>query len=134
MSPGMSPLRNRLHDLATSFADNVLAAIRTASLDELTGTKGGGAGRAVRGGGGMPDPLHTPKTKGGRLTRRSPEDIEKALSLVVAALKVGPMRAEEIKTKLGLDKRELPRVLAEGLKSKKLRKTGAKRATTYSAR
>jgi hypothetical protein len=130
----MPSLRDRLQDLAASFADGVLAAIRTASLDELTGVKDGGGRKAARGGGGMPDPLHTPKTKNGRLARRSPEEIAKAVGLVVAALKAGPMRAEEIKAKLGLDKRELPRVLAEGLKTKKLSKKGAKRATTYSAR
>jgi hypothetical protein len=44
------------------------------------------------------------------------------------------MRADEIQKFLQLDKREFPRVLKEGLKTKKLRKKGEKRATTYSAR
>ena len=42
------------------------------------------------------------------------------------------MRAEQIRQVLKLDKRELPRVLAEGLKTKKLKSKGQKRATTYS--
>lgn len=125
----MTTLRTRLQDLASSFADDVLAAIRTASIDELTGTKDGRhAATARRGTGGG-----NPGAANGRLARRSPEDIEKTLGLVVAALKVGAMRAEEIKTKLGIDKRELPRVLAHGLQTKKLKKKGQKRATTYSA-
>ena len=138
----MSTLRTTLHDLASNFADAVLAAIRTASLDELVGETNG----APRRGPGRPRgnttksastaarasaPTRTPT--GGRLARRSPEDIAKTLGLVVAALKTGPMRAEEITKSLGVDKRELPRVLAEGLKTKKLRKKGEKRATTYSA-
>ena len=43
------------------------------------------------------------------------------------------MRAEDIQKFLKLDKRELPRVLGQGLKTKKLKKKGAKRATEYSA-
>ena len=44
------------------------------------------------------------------------------------------LRAEEIRAALKLDRRELPRVLHEGLAKKKLRSRGAKRATTYFAR
>ena len=137
----MPTLHSRLQDLASSFADDVLAAIRTASLEELThDRKGTTTARRSRiaggGGGGQPDPLRTPKTKGGRLARRSPEDIERTLGLVVAALKGTKgkgMRAGEIRRFLNLDVRELPRVLGEGLKTKKLRSKGQKRATTYFA-
>ncbi|MGH7295483.1 MAG: hypothetical protein ACRELB_11145, partial [Polyangiaceae bacterium] len=66
--------------------------------------------------------------------RRGPEDIARTLGLVIAALKTGPLRAEEIQKLLKLDKRELPRVLQEGLATKKLKKKGEKRATTYSPR
>jgi hypothetical protein len=41
------------------------------------------------------------------------------------------LRAEEIRTALKLDVREVPRVLKEGLKTKKLKAKGQKRATTY---
>jgi hypothetical protein len=69
----------------------------------------------------------------GRLARRSPDEIEAVLGRVVAALKSGPMRAEEIKKSLGLDKKELPRVIALGLETKKLTKKGNRRSTVYSA-
>lgn len=137
----MSNLHARLRDLASTFADDVLAAVRTASLDELTSGAPRGPARPraqLAGGGGMPDPLGAkPRTtKGGRLARRSSEDIQKTLGLVVAALKGTKgkgMRAEEIRKFLNLDVREVPRVLAEGLMAKKLRSKGQRRGTTYFA-
>ena len=41
------------------------------------------------------------------------------------------MRAEEIRSKLGLQSKEMPRILKEGLSTKKLTSKGQKRATTY---
>jgi hypothetical protein len=134
----MSNLHSRLNDLATSFADAVLAAIRTASLDELTGgrtTANGRRASAVASGGGAQ--RDTLKKASGRLPRRSAEDIARTLELVVAAVKKNKdqgMRAEEIRKELQLDVREVPRVLKEGIAKKRLRSKGQKRATTYFAR
>lgn len=128
-----SSLHARLHDLASTFADAVLAAIRTASLDELTD----GAARPAARGGGTTAGNPGPRAKNGRLGRRSSEDIEKTLGLVVAALKGTKgkgMRAEGIRKFLGLDVREVPRVLKHGVATKKLRSKGQKRATTYFVR
>jgi len=71
----------------------------------------------------------------GRLPRRSPADIAKALGTIVALLKgkKAGLRSEQIRDALKLDKRELPRVLGEGLKTKRLKSKGQKRATVYSA-
>lgn len=44
------------------------------------------------------------------------------------------LRAEQIRAELGMQAKELPRVLKEGLASRKLRSKGQKRATTYFAR
>ncbi|HWL86617.1 MAG TPA: hypothetical protein VNO21_12490 [Polyangiaceae bacterium] len=41
------------------------------------------------------------------------------------------MRAEDIRHKLGLDVREVPRALKDALASKLISKKGQKRATTY---
>lgn len=127
----MSSLRSTLDDLATQFAESVLAAIRTASLDDLQAEAGG---KRARGGGGQPDALRGGGK--GRLARRSIADIEKTLDLVVALVKKSKtgMRAEDIRRQIGLDVREVPRVLKQGLKTKRLKATGNKRATTYSAR
>ena len=86
-------------------------------------------------GGGQPDPLRGPKKKSGRLPRRTREDIAKALASVVALVKTkkSGLRSEQIQKALKLDKREMPRVLHEGVAKKVLKKKGQKRATTYSA-
>jgi hypothetical protein len=129
----MPSLRSTLDDLAHSFASAVLDAIRSASLDELAGD--GAPRRAPARARGVRAPAQAPspaKFDGGRLTRRSSEDIQKTLGLVVAALKAGPMRAEQIQKSLALHRKELPRVLKLGLSTRALKKRGAKRATMYS--
>ena len=87
---------------------------------------------ASTGGGGQPDPLRNGK----RLARRSLAQIEATLAKVVAAVRATGgkgLRAEDIRRQLGLDVREMPRVLKEGVRAKKLKAKGRKRATTYRA-
>ena len=140
-----NPLRSTLDSLANNFASAVLDAIRGASLDELVGESGG----PPRRGPGRPRGSSTvkaastaartsapaPKARGGRLARRSPADIAKALVQIVALVKTkkAGLRSEEIRKALKLDVREVPRVLKEGLSKKKLKSKGQKRATTYFA-
>ena len=68
------------------------------------------------------------------MRRRSAKDIQKGLGKIVALLKQAkePMRAEQIQKALKLDRRELPRLVQEGLKTKAMKKKGTKRATVYS--
>ena len=130
--PPMPSLRSTLDDLAHSFASAVLDAIRSASLDELVGD---GAPRRPARARGVRAPARAPSPAtfdGGRLARRSSEDIQRTLGLIVAALKAGPMRAEQIQKSLALHRKELPRVLKLGLSTRALKKRGAKRATMYS--
>jgi hypothetical protein len=120
-------LRSHLNDLASSFANGVLAAIRTASLEDLLAESGSarrvpgvrGAGRAGRG--------------SGRLPRRSAEDIGRVLERIAGLLRGSPkgLRAEQIRQRLNLLSKELPRPLKEGLATGRLGKSGNKRATTY---
>ncbi len=130
----MPTLRSALDSLASSFAASVLAAIRGASLEELLADPGG----TPRRGPGRPPSRSTPKAarvrKPGRLPRRSPEDITKALDQVVALVKTKKtgLRAEQIRTALKMQSKEMPRVLKEGLAKKKLKAKGQKRATVYS--
>ena len=141
-------LRSSLDSLASNFASAVLDAIRGASLDDLLAESGGtpaprGPGRprgsstkttvaAAR----APAPATSKaKIKGGRLARRSPADIAKALDAVVSLVKKskGGLRSEQIRKTLKLDVREVPRVLKEGLAKKTLKSKGQKRSTTYFA-
>jgi hypothetical protein len=131
-------LRNRLSELASSFASSVLAAIRGASLDELvtdsSSPNGRGAPRAVsRGSAAAAAPS---RRRGGRLPRRSAGDIAGVIEQIVTLLKNNPggLRAEQIREELGLQAKELPRPLKEALDSGRLSKSGQKRATTYFAK
>jgi hypothetical protein len=135
----MPTLRTQLDALAANFANAIVDAIRSASLHELVGAQARGvqparaaaapvASRAV--------PAAAKATRGGRLKRRSSEDISHVLDQIVALLKKNKdgLRAEQIRTELDLQAKELPRVLKEGLGAKRLKKAGQKRATVYSAR
>lgn len=143
-------LRNTIADLAASFASSILDAIRQMSLDEiLAETHGGGATRnAPRAAGKVAKaakaapvataaaPAGKRKRKGGRLERRSAGDITALVGRIVSVLEAKPsgLRAEQIRDALGLESKELPRPLAEALQSRRIVKTGKKRATTYFAR
>jgi hypothetical protein len=140
-------LRSALDSLAQSFSAAVLDAIRGASLDELVGETNGAPRRGPvrpRGSSAKAPPPATrastraaPKAKshGGRLARRTPEEIADTLASIVALVKSKKtgLRSEQIREALKLDRREMPRVLQEGLAKKALKSKGQKRATTYSA-
>jgi hypothetical protein len=132
----MSNLRSRLADLASSFTDSVIDAIRGTSLEELLTESG--ARPKTRSAEALP--RATPKlarsSSSGRLPRRSADDIATELDKIVGLVQKHKdgLRAEQIRTELGMQAKELPRVLKEGLSSKRLRSKGQKRATTYFAK
>ncbi len=138
----MPSLRSQLDALAANFANQVLAALQGASLHELVSGGGSTVANGRRGpvarGGVTSDPLATPAKRGknGRLPRRSDEQILAALNKIVLLVKTHKdgLRAEEIRSKLGLLPKEMPRILKEGISTKKLTSRGQKRATTYIAR
>ena len=127
-------LRTQLDALASSFASAVVEAIRGASLHELGGETGNGR-RRVAGGGGQPDPLSVPEEEGQERTTPSTfgRGDREALDKIVLLVKThkNGMRAEEIRSTLGMESKEMPRILKEGLAKKKLTSKGNKRATTY---
>ncbi len=133
--PSPTALRSALDALASTFADAVLAAIRGASIEDRQAESGRSGRRArAEGGGGKPAPVAR-RGKKGRLARRSGEQIATAVDEVVALVKKSKtgLRSEEIKKALGLDVREVPRILKTALAKRKLRAKGQKRATTYTA-
>ena len=139
----MSNLRNTIESLASQFASSVLAALRSASIDELSDVAGRGA--VVRRGPGRPraessesSAAATPRRgggrgRGGRLGRRTQNDITRMVESIVDVLakNAGGLRSEQIREALGVEAKELPRPLAEALSSGRVTKTGQKRATTY---
>jgi energy-converting hydrogenase A subunit M len=129
----MSSLRASLESLAASFAHDLVRAIQGSSLEELR-SEVAGASRRGRPAASAP-PKAVKRAKGGRLSRRSAEDIAAALEKIVGLLKkhTEGLRAEQIRKALHMQAKEMPRVLSEGLGKKKLKKKGQKRATTYFA-
>lgn len=137
----------------------VLADLRHMSLDQLfAAAKGGAAGTVAKAVAAPVVPAAAPakrgpgrprknaavaapaakavkaarKTASGRLGRRSASDIQGTLDLIVTYLQQNPgSRSEHIVAGLGLDKKELPRPIMEGLASGVLSKEGQKRATQY---
>jgi Fic family protein len=127
----MPNLRQTIEAHAAKFAEAIVRALREASLDDVLTISGGA--QAQRGAGAGAAPRLTRKAEE-RLTRRTAADIAQTLTQMVAVLAQHPdgLTAEQIKAALQLDKREMPKPIAEGLKSGALKKRGQKRATVYS--
>ena len=132
-------LQSTLNDLAASFADSILEAVRGASLQELIQPNGktrrnGRSTNAASAAAAIPA-ARKPSRSPGRLRRRSADDIAAALGNVIALVKKNKagLRAEQIRNELGLQPKEMPRILKEGLEKKALKSKGQKRATTYFA-
>jgi CRP-like cAMP-binding protein len=137
----MPSLKDSIAQLAESFATQVLAAIRTASLDDIAALAGGRARVAAATGGGRasssaPAAARGGGRRGGGGRRRRSADEIAALGEQIASLLAGKpegLRAEQIRSELGVARKELPRVITELLSSGAIRKEGQKRATTYFA-
>ncbi len=130
-------LHHTINALASEFAHSLLGALRGASLEEIIaetthGKRGPGRPRAAGAHAAAP---RAKRGRGGRLRRRSASDIAGVVNKIVHLLHSNPkgLRAEQIRAKLSLDAREMPRPLAEGLRKKVISKKGRKRATTYFA-
>jgi hypothetical protein len=140
-----SSLQSAIADLASSFTASVVSAIRGASLQDILNhtqaspaKRGPGRPRGSSAKAKNAKPARTPaptRIAKGRLQRRSPADIAKALGHVVALVKSNKagLRSEQIRKRLGLQAKEMPRVLKEGLAKRVLKSKGQKRSTTYSA-
>jgi hypothetical protein len=130
-------LRSTIQTMATEFAAGILNAIRSTPLEDILRETGGGSTRSISGAsrGGRSHSGHS-AGKGGRLARRSAEDISAMVDRIVALLARKPkgLRAEQIRDELSLEAKELPRPIAEALRSRKVTKSGQKRATTYFAK
>ena len=141
-------LRNHINQLATQFASQLMAALKNASLSDLaaesasqsggghSGGSGGGKrgpGRPAKGASAKAPSESAPAGRGGKRRRRSAADIGETVEAIVKLLKTNTkgLRAEQIRAKLGLARKEIPRPIAMALEAKKITKKGQKRATTY---
>jgi hypothetical protein len=146
----MGNLQSKIAELAEEFAAGVMAALRSAPLDELMGASTSTVptrrGRpplsvAVRtSDDDAPAPatkaVRSPKAKvSGRLARRSQEQIDQTIDLIVETLRDAPegMRSEQLQNELELSKKEITGPITQAIAARKIKKTGQKRATTYFA-
>jgi hypothetical protein len=121
----MSDLKGTVARLAGEFASAVVAAMREASLEDI-----GGLGTIRVGVVASRGPSH-PTRRSRR--HRSAAAVGKTTDAVLALVskhKDG-LRAEHIRTELGVSKANLVRSLVAALAAGKLKKRGEKRATTY---
>jgi hypothetical protein len=120
----MTTLDRAIQTEAGAFAERIIRTLCGASLEELLAIANARS------------PLSTPLARvgaGGRLRRRSSDEISQVLGRVCGLLEQHPdgLTAEAIKMSLDLERRELPKPLAEGVRARLLEKTGNKRATIY---
>lgn len=129
----MPNLKSTITLLAESFATQMVAALRGMSLDEIIGASNSHHAAPAKKNGATPKLAKAPKSKG-RLARRSAEDIAKMAAAIVALVKASKgIGAEQIRAHLKITKAELASPMGAALASKKIRKTGQKRATKYHA-
>ena len=137
----MTTLRASIESLASQFATGVLSAIRGASLEEILAEGGPamrGPGRPPRsprspGAVASPEAVRAPRSgKKGRI-RRSTKDIARVAESIISLVgkHAKGIRGEQIRKELGIAKNHWMKPLGMALSSKKLRKTGQKRATLY---
>jgi hypothetical protein len=142
-------LSQALQALTTAFVNSLIDEVRQTPIGELVGIDADAAPPARTTRQQMQNAgfertyappakaAAAPKTKSGkaeRLKRRTPEQIAEAVTAIVALLKKHPngMRSEQIRLELGLDVREVPRVIKHALDTKQIKVlSGQKRATTY---
>lgn len=141
-------LQNQLDALAQKFVGELLSALQTVSLGDLQGTAGATAA-IVRSVSARPPPI-PPRVRGwdrpapspattstGRLKRRTLEEVQAVVRQLVTLLGKHPagLRAEQIRTLMSLDVREVPRILKEAVGGKSVKiLSGRKRSTLYGLR
>jgi hypothetical protein len=124
-------LKTDIEVLANQFADGVLAALRNASLEDLLEGRISPAAKGA--------PARTAATASSpkkTRARRSASDIARIEEVIVAKLREhrAGLRSEQLQKVLKVSKAEIVGPIAAALASKKIVKTGEKRATTYFAR
>ena len=133
-----------MNTIQSKFVELLSDALRGATLEELMALTGGAAPAAARRDKVTEDePESVPvrprkvtnghaKSGGDRLPRRTAEEVAEQVDRVVEFLKSHPARAEEIRSQLDLDKRELPRIMKQALEDNRIKVvSGNKRSTTY---
>jgi hypothetical protein len=116
------PLKEKIAALANQFADELVAVIS----EELALKLEAGDIRRL--------PGRPPGTRG-RAARRSAEDVGRSADHILSVLLKAPdgLRAENLRAELGFARAEMARPLALLLRAGRVKKSGQRRRTVYSA-
>jgi hypothetical protein len=137
----MNPLNKEIRDRIELFAEELAELIRQAaveSVQEALGQKTSGRTaprkKARRAAAGRPKKKAAARKSSGRV-RRSPEQLQALCSKIASYVNSHPGKGvEAIGAALGLATSEMQRPVAVLLETKKLKKKGKLRGTTYYAR
>ena len=132
-------LKNTIELMAGAFADELLRALRGASLDELlaaSDVRSSASPRGAKAAAAAVTSATARRPRAGRWVRRSPQQIASVMASLVGALKgvKDGMTSEELQKAISVDKKTIVRPIAVALNANAIRKTGQKRATRYFAR
>jgi hypothetical protein len=137
-------LRSTIDELAKTFAEGVLSAIREASVAEVLASKASDASRSLRrfpaadvGSPVSSTETTSPRTKSvAARTARPSGDPKAHAGEVLAELMKHPegLRSEQLQKALQLTKAQLVPVLGWALSEGRITKTGERRGTTYKAK
>jgi hypothetical protein len=123
----MATLKSTLHGLAEKFADDLLSALRGASLDEIFTTSGD---RGVRTRARVSTVASAPKARVGRPSRSAI-----TVQTIVDLLRRNPkgMRSENLRKALGAQRGTWRYQMKKAIAEKKVRMRGTKNSAVYFA-
>ncbi|WP_394846039.1 hypothetical protein LZC95_01075 [Pendulispora brunnea] len=130
-------LQAAIRQLAENFAEGLLQAARSASLEEILNGDAGGAARRSP---GRPRKTATKiepvVAKRGRPAKRGGASADASLDRLVDVLRRNPkgLRSEELRAQLKLEKIPFRQAAAKALEANLITRTGEKRSTTFYAK
>jgi len=129
----MADLRSKIAAIAAEFAEKIVEAITSGTLEDISALAAPSVGRPS-------EPLPESRPPRGRRPRRAKKgssraapDVDKIVESILTVLKLHPegLRSVELQKALGLSKHELP--LARALEKELAWKTGKRHLTRYFA-
>ncbi|WP_394825481.1 hypothetical protein [Pendulispora albinea] len=132
-------LQATIRQLAETFAEGLLQAARSASLEEILQSDGAVPGRRTAGRprkSSAPVAIAEPVAKRGRPAKRNGASGDVSIDRIVEVLRKNPkgLRSEQLRAQLKLEKIPFRQAAAKALDANLITRTGEKRSTTFFAK
>ncbi len=136
-------LQAAIRQLAENFAEGVLAAVRSASLEDIRSHAGAppvatrrGPGRPRRNAAPAAAAAEPPRAKRGRRPKGAGASPDVTVDRIVYLVRKAPqgLRSEDLRARLQLDKIPFRQAAAKAIAANLITKTGEKRSTTFFAK